>query len=36
MAQTMRTARPVELALNMALGHIAVYQRGPKPAGRRH
>ena len=36
MAQTMRTARPVELALNMALGHIAVYQRSPKQAGRRH
>ncbi len=35
MAQTMRTARPVELALNMALGHIAVYQRSPKQAGRR-
>lgn len=36
MAQTMRTARPVELALNMALGHIAVYQRSPKQAGRPH
>ncbi|MEE6139660.1 TetR/AcrR family transcriptional regulator [Mycobacterium sp. 050128] len=28
MAQTMRSARPVELAVNMALGHIAAYRRG--------
>ena len=26
MAQTTRSARPLELALNMALGHIAGYQ----------
>lgn len=32
MAQTMRSARPVELALNMALGHVATY-RIPKQAG---
>lgn len=32
MAQTMRSARPVELAVNMALGHIASYRRGPTQA----
>ena len=34
MAQAMRTARPLELALNMALQHMAAYQRRPKQAGR--
>lgn len=29
MAQTMRSARPVELALNMALGHVSAYRRNP-------
>ena len=29
MAQTTRSARPLELALNMALGHIAGYRRSP-------
>lgn len=29
MAQTMRSARPVELALNMALGHVSAYRRSP-------
>lgn len=29
MAQTTRSARPLELALNMALGHIAGYRRNP-------
>ncbi|WP_425436536.1 TetR/AcrR family transcriptional regulator [Mycobacterium numidiamassiliense] len=29
MAQTMRSARPLELALNMALGHIARYRNIP-------
>lgn len=29
MAQTMRSARPVELALNMALGHLRAYRRNP-------
>jgi AcrR family transcriptional regulator len=32
-AQTMRNARPVELALNMALGHVAACRRSPKKAG---
>jgi TetR/AcrR family transcriptional repressor of nem operon len=32
MAQTMRSARPVELAVNMALGHIAGYRRRPLQA----
>ena len=31
MAQTTRSARPLELALNMALGHIAGYRRSPIP-----
>lgn len=30
MAQTMRSARPLELALDMALGHIASYRCDPK------
>lgn len=34
MAQTMRDARPVELAVDMALGHVAAYRRGPQAAGR--
>jgi TetR/AcrR family transcriptional regulator, transcriptional repressor for nem operon len=34
MAQTMRSARPLELALNMALQHMAAYRRRPKHAGR--
>jgi TetR/AcrR family transcriptional repressor of nem operon len=29
MAQTTRSARPLELALNMALGHITGYRRSP-------
>lgn len=29
MAQTMRSARPVELALNVALGHVSAYRRNP-------
>ncbi len=29
MAQTTRSARPLEPALNMALGHIAGYRRSP-------
>ncbi|MGN6793266.1 MAG: TetR/AcrR family transcriptional regulator [Streptosporangiaceae bacterium] len=33
MAQTMRSARPLELALNMALQHTAAYRRHPKQAG---
>jgi len=32
MAQTMRSARPLELALNMALGHIAGYRCDPTQA----
>ena len=35
MAQTMRSARPVELAVNMALGHVGAYRRDPKDASRR-
>ena len=35
MAQTMRSARPLELALNMALQHMAAYRRRPKQPGRR-
>jgi TetR/AcrR family transcriptional regulator, transcriptional repressor for nem operon len=35
MAQATRTARPVELALNMAFQHAAAYRRRPKQAGRR-
>jgi TetR/AcrR family transcriptional repressor of nem operon len=35
MAQATRSARPVELALNMALRHVAAYRRRPKQAGRR-
>ena len=35
MAQATRSARPVELALNMALGHMATYRRRPQQAGRR-
>ncbi|TQR87798.1 TetR/AcrR family transcriptional regulator [Mycobacterium hodleri] len=31
MAQTTRSARPLELALNMALGHIAGYRTSPMP-----
>jgi TetR/AcrR family transcriptional repressor of nem operon len=31
MAQTTRSARPLELALNMALGHISGYRRSPMP-----
>jgi TetR/AcrR family transcriptional regulator, transcriptional repressor for nem operon len=31
MAQTTRSARPLELALEMALGHIAGYRCGPTP-----
>jgi TetR/AcrR family transcriptional repressor of nem operon len=34
MAQTMRSAHPLELALNMALQHMAAYRRRPKQAGR--
>jgi len=34
MAQTLRSARPVELAVNMALGHVSTYRRSPKRAGR--
>jgi TetR/AcrR family transcriptional regulator, transcriptional repressor for nem operon len=35
MAQATRSARPLELALNMALQHMAGYRRRPKQAGRR-
>jgi TetR/AcrR family transcriptional repressor of nem operon len=35
MAQTMRSARPLELALNMALQHTTAYRQRPKQAGRR-
>lgn len=35
MAQAMRSARPLELALNMALQHVAAYRRRPKQAKRR-
>ena len=34
MAQATRSARPLELALNMALQHMAAYRRRPKHAGR--
>ena len=32
LAQTTRSARPLELALNMALGHIAGYRCDPTQA----
>ena len=32
MAQAMRSARPLELAMNMALQHMAAYRRRPKQA----
>jgi TetR/AcrR family transcriptional regulator, transcriptional repressor for nem operon len=35
MAQTTRSARPLELALDMALQHTAGYRRRPQQAGRR-
>ena len=35
MAQTMRSARPMELTMNMALQHMAGYRRRPKQARRR-
>jgi hypothetical protein len=35
MAQATRSARPLELALHMALPHTAGYRRRPKQAGRR-
>ncbi len=35
MAQAMRSARPLELALNMALQHMAAYRRHPKQPARR-
>ena len=35
MAQAMRSARPLEFALNMALQHMAAYRRRPKQAGQR-
>ena len=35
MAQTMRTSRPLELALDMALQHIDAYRERPRPKGRR-
>ena len=35
MAQTTRSARPLELALNMALQHMAAYRQRPGRAGRR-
>ncbi len=35
MAQATRSARPLELALNMALQHMAGYLRPPNQAGRR-
>ena len=35
MAQTMRSARPLELTMNMALQHMAGYRRRPKQARRR-
>jgi len=35
MAQATRSARPLELALNMALQHMAAYRPRPKQAGRR-
>ena len=35
MAQATRSARPLELALNMALQHMATYRRRPQQAARR-
>ncbi|HET7245903.1 MAG TPA: TetR/AcrR family transcriptional regulator [Streptosporangiaceae bacterium] len=35
MAQATRSARPLELALNMALQHMAAYRQRPKQAGPR-
>jgi hypothetical protein len=35
MAQATRSARPVELALNMALQYMAAYRPRPKQTGRR-
>ena len=35
MAQATRSARPLELALNMAVQHMAGYRRRPEQAGRR-
>ena len=35
MAQATRSARPLELALNMALQHTAAYRQRPKQTGRR-
>jgi TetR/AcrR family transcriptional repressor of nem operon len=35
MAQATRSARPLELALDMALQHTAGYRRRPQQAGRR-
>ena len=35
MAQATRSARPLELALDMAVQHMAAYRRRPKRAGRR-
>jgi hypothetical protein len=34
-AQALRSARPLELALNMALQHMAAYRRRPQQAGPR-
>jgi len=33
MGQTMRNPRPVELAVNMALGHVATYRRSRQQTG---
>ena len=35
MAQATRSARPLELTLNMALQHVSGYRRRPRQAGRR-
>jgi hypothetical protein len=35
MAQALRSPRPLELALNMALQHMAAYRRHPQQARRR-
>jgi hypothetical protein len=35
MAQATRSARPLELALNMAVQHMAGYRRHPEQARRR-
>ena len=35
MAQATRSARPLELTLNMAVQYMAGYRRRPKQAGRR-